>query len=266
MAEEWFYTTNKQQMGPVSWKELVELADVGILKPHDMVWTEGMDEWVKAINKKGLFTEGADEEVATSGNKKSSYTESKPPPGRRTRPKEEDDDDEDDSKEAKKANRKRQEDRAKMAIGLKVGLILGGVLLALFVGVGCVGGIIWISFSGGIGGGKGNETGVPRNYTINNLPQNKFDDRRPSFTQGKRVIVTVTNTLDNPNTDVNLWVLRGTNEVPNERPLIADERRPNEDRNCRVEFVVPANDVYRVRVINKGPGTARTCIVNIEEN
>ena len=26
MAVEWFYTTSKQQMGPISWKELLELA------------------------------------------------------------------------------------------------------------------------------------------------------------------------------------------------------------------------------------------------
>ena len=84
MAEEWFYTTNKQQMGPVSWKELVELAEVGILKPHDMVWTDGMGEWVKAINKKGLFTDGAENDVAPTGKKKAAYTESKPPPDRKS--------------------------------------------------------------------------------------------------------------------------------------------------------------------------------------
>ena len=47
MASEWYYTTNKQQMGPVSWDELRELAQVGILKPADLVWSEGMAEWIE---------------------------------------------------------------------------------------------------------------------------------------------------------------------------------------------------------------------------
>ena len=42
MAAEWYYTTNKQQMGPVSWDELRQLATQGLLKPNDLVWTEGM--------------------------------------------------------------------------------------------------------------------------------------------------------------------------------------------------------------------------------
>ncbi len=271
MAAEWFYTTNKQQMGPVSWKELVELAEVGILKPHDMVWSEGMDEWVKAINKKGLFGEGAEEEAA-AGSKKAGYTESKPPPGRRTRPKNDDEDDEDNDKEAKKANRKRQEDRAKMAIGLKVGLILGGVLLALLVGVGCVGGIVWISVSGGFGGGNkpGDQKGGAgelRSFNTPNLPAPppiKFWDERRTFQKGKRLVITSTVNGPDPKTRVAIHVLKGTNEVPNERPVIADDGRPDNERNGRVEFTVPDTDIYRVRILNRGPGNA-TVNVNIEE-
>jgi hypothetical protein len=60
MAAEWFYTTNRRQMGPVSWRELRDLADAGVLKPHDLVWSEGMSDWIKAINQEGLFAEGAD--------------------------------------------------------------------------------------------------------------------------------------------------------------------------------------------------------------
>ena len=146
---EWFYTTNKQQMGPVTWDELRELAEVGILKPHDLIWTEGMEEWVKGINQSGLFAEGPAESV--SAGKQSSYAAPKPPPGRRSRRKEEVDDDEEDEKDAKKKSRKKQEERAKMAVGLKVGLILGAVVFALLflvcAGVGLVG--LTVGFGGG---------------------------------------------------------------------------------------------------------------------
>lgn len=274
MATEWFYTTNKQQMGPVSWNELRELAEVGILKPHDMVWSEGMDEWVKAINQGGLFADEDAAEAATTGkpSKKSSYSEAKPPPGRRTRPRHEDEDeDEEDDRDAKRKARQSAQDRTKMAMGLKIGLILAAVVFGLFLLVGCGGGLLWISL-------RGNNPPPPANnappaagprkesYTVRNLPDRKFDDRRYTFTQGKTVTITVRNNLMFPNTDVDLWILRGKDSAgPNERPIANDDRLPNEDPNCRVQFVVPATDTYRVRVINRGPGVANTCDVQIEE-
>jgi hypothetical protein len=258
MAVEWFYTTNKQQMGPVSWKELRELAEVGILKPHDQVWSEGMDEWAKAINQQGLF---ADDEQGSSSGKKASYQAPKPPPGRRTgrREDEEDEDDEEDRKETKRKARKKQGERATMAVGLKVGLILGGgVLVLLFLT--CVGGgLIWLAFSGRAG------APVRDRYTVFRLNQGQQNLRQYQFTKGRRVVITVTNNLANPNTDVDLHIFRGNHQVPNEQPIAWDDRLPQEDRHCRVEFVVPANDTYRVQIVNLGPGMANSCVVNVEE-
>src|ERR1041385_4867110 len=121
MAVEWYYTTNKQQMGPVSWRELRELADVGILKPHDMVWTDGMDEWVKAINQNGLFADGgAAEAIAAGPKKKAAYTDAKPPPGRRTRKRTDEDEDDDDERAERKKRRQREEESAKRGIGVRI--------------------------------------------------------------------------------------------------------------------------------------------------
>ena len=149
MAAEWFYTTNKQQMGPVSWNELRELAEVGILKAHDMVWTEGMDEWVKAIHQHGLFADG---NISEKPAKKASYSDAKPPPARRTKRSEAEDeeDDEEGTKEAKRKARRREEENAKTAVGIKVGLILAGVVVALLALGACVVALIWatIDFGG----------------------------------------------------------------------------------------------------------------------
>ena len=259
MALEWYYTTNKQQMGPVTWSELRELAGVGILKPHDQVWSEGMAEWVKAINQQGLFADG--EEGASSSAKKASYKAPKPPPGRRIgrRQDEEDDDedDEEDSKESKRKARKKQEERAKMAVGLKVALILGGVVAVLLL-LGCVGvGLIWMAWP--------NWAGRTENYTVINLGEKQSNQRTFKFTQGKRVVITCTNSLQFNNTDVDLYVFRGNNPVVNEQPFRSDIRLPQESLHCRVEFDVPANDTYRIRVVNIGPGMAHSCVVNIEE-
>jgi hypothetical protein len=44
-------------MGPISASELKQLVDSGELKPDDLLWREGMDEWTTAINLRGLFSE-----------------------------------------------------------------------------------------------------------------------------------------------------------------------------------------------------------------
>jgi cobalamin biosynthesis Mg chelatase CobN len=144
VTTEWYYTTNKQQMGPVTWNELCELAEVGILKPHDMVWTDGMDEWVKAISQRELFTAGDSE--AGAPMQKASYADAKPRPGRRTKRRV--DDVYEDDKQAKKNARKREENSAKTVISVKVGLILAGAFVVLLIGIGCVGGLAWVSWAG----------------------------------------------------------------------------------------------------------------------
>ena len=136
MAVEWFYTANKHQMGPVSWEELRQLAESGLLKPHDMVWCDGMDEWVKAVKQQGLFT---DDDGAAPSPRRSRQRDdegAKPPPGKRSRTQEEDEDDDEDDERRKARRNKVKTESSKVA--LKVGLIIGGVILLLF-GLGCGG-------------------------------------------------------------------------------------------------------------------------------
>lgn len=52
---EWFYAQGDKQQGPVTATEIKALADAGKLKPDDLVWREGMDEWIAARRVKGLF-------------------------------------------------------------------------------------------------------------------------------------------------------------------------------------------------------------------
>ncbi len=56
MANEWHYTQNGQQTGEtVTDAQLKALAVAGQLKPEDLVWKEGMPNWVPARSVKGLF-------------------------------------------------------------------------------------------------------------------------------------------------------------------------------------------------------------------
>lgn len=55
MAEQWYYTRNKQQQGPVSPEQLRQLAGAGQIGPSDMVWKDGMEKWMPANQIAGLF-------------------------------------------------------------------------------------------------------------------------------------------------------------------------------------------------------------------
>ena len=54
-GEQWYYMRAGKQSGPVSAAELKRMASCGHLSPTDMVWKEGMPNWVSAEKLKGLF-------------------------------------------------------------------------------------------------------------------------------------------------------------------------------------------------------------------
>jgi hypothetical protein len=55
MADEWHYSIGGAKNGPVTAVALKGLADSRMLSPADLVWKEGMSQWVPARAVKGLF-------------------------------------------------------------------------------------------------------------------------------------------------------------------------------------------------------------------
>lgn len=55
MSAQWFYTKNDEKKGPVTDKELKDLASNGGISPTDSLWKEGMAEWKAAGTFKSLF-------------------------------------------------------------------------------------------------------------------------------------------------------------------------------------------------------------------
>ena len=55
MASAWYYQRNGEQCGPVSSAQLREIAAVGGIALSDLIWKEGMVEWVPATKIAGLF-------------------------------------------------------------------------------------------------------------------------------------------------------------------------------------------------------------------
>ena len=54
-SSDWYYAKGNCQMGPVSSTELKQLSESGKLVADDLVWREGMPEWISAAKVKGLF-------------------------------------------------------------------------------------------------------------------------------------------------------------------------------------------------------------------
>jgi tetratricopeptide (TPR) repeat protein len=57
MAQEWYYSKDGERQGPVTPQQLKQLAASGDLQPTDLIWKEGMDDWVQASKVKRLFSE-----------------------------------------------------------------------------------------------------------------------------------------------------------------------------------------------------------------
>lgn len=59
MAKDWYYAKDGQQRGPFPETHVRQLAATGQLLPHDLVWHEGLTEWVAAQSIPGLVPEAA---------------------------------------------------------------------------------------------------------------------------------------------------------------------------------------------------------------
>lgn len=56
---QWYYARDDEQQGPVSSAILRKLVANGEISPDDLVWREGMDDWVPARQLKGLFSQSS---------------------------------------------------------------------------------------------------------------------------------------------------------------------------------------------------------------
>lgn len=56
MSQLWHVSQDGRQQGPFTPEQLKSLAESGRLNPSDLVWKNGLSEWVTAASVKGLFT------------------------------------------------------------------------------------------------------------------------------------------------------------------------------------------------------------------
>src|SRR5688500_8475433 len=57
MAVEYYYKQNDKRHGPFAMAKLQELAAAGTVQPTDLVWRQGLPDWIPAGQVKELFPE-----------------------------------------------------------------------------------------------------------------------------------------------------------------------------------------------------------------
>lgn len=55
MAEAWYVAINGKRQGPLSGNQIRQMAANGAIGPADLLWKEGMAQWVRCDSVKGLF-------------------------------------------------------------------------------------------------------------------------------------------------------------------------------------------------------------------
>ena len=59
MASGWYYfrpdDPGRGQVGPLEWPQLADMAQIGGLRPNDLVWHQSFPDWMQAAQVTGLF-------------------------------------------------------------------------------------------------------------------------------------------------------------------------------------------------------------------
>jgi len=277
MAELWHYTKNGQPMDPVSTSELKKLAAAGELKPSDLVWKEGMANWVKAETAKGLFSNdpvpGSSASLAAKPVKPVAKADvvkedewDAGDEGRKSRAIEDDDedeaprerrkrpvarsiaDDEWDSDDDRPRRRRRRDDdedvddddRPRRRRRKKQTSGNGAVIGMVVGGVALVLILVGVVVAISLSGGVSMEG--TRSWSLNTNQKETYHLR---LLAGHRVELKVNST---GRSDVDLFVYDGNNEI------LKDEAGSS---NCFLTFVPAATKSYKIEVVNRqliGPG------------
>jgi len=256
MAEEWYYSNNGQQMGPVSEADLRALANDGGLKPTDLVWTDGMSAWTPASATRGFFASAAAVPAAAQVA-----------PQPKTRPRYDDRwEDEDDYR----PHRRRRAEAGGWSTAVIIALVLGAVLVV------SVGGFMVLVMMAAVEEAArpqqqvfGNQPGRPvPPPNLNPVPQAntyQIDFKRPEeenikviqLAKGQTVTVTVTttnwgNVIDGRGPDIDLYIYGPGGDL-----ITFDD---GEFKDCIVTFAAPEAGAYQILVVNLNCQTARCTV------
>ncbi|MFO0966158.1 MAG: GYF domain-containing protein [Gemmataceae bacterium] len=235
MAAAWYYSERNEQHGPVTFDELRGRAQAGYLSPTDLVWQEGTADWIRASVVEGLF-ELPTARPLEDGPQPAPRGDYQRPDPRRSepRPRRAQDYPREPGRGDDFGSRRRTAPAPGMSTGLKVGLIVGGCVLALVV----IGVILIVTLSG---------ASRSESFTMELFPGDSRN-RTVNVKAGQTVEVDVRTTLRGGFADVDLDIFdpRGN--------LIAQDTSP--DKDCHASFRAMMAGLYRIELRNLGPGGA----------
>jgi TM2 domain-containing membrane protein YozV len=113
VSQEWYYSVGGDRQGPVSAADLKKLADAGTLSAADLVWKDGMADWVAARSIKGLFPASA---TAPAASKSGEQAAARARPAadtdddRPARPRRRDDDEDEDDRPSRRGRDEEDDD------------------------------------------------------------------------------------------------------------------------------------------------------------
>jgi hypothetical protein len=222
MQAEWYYAENRQQLGPITWIELRDLVDEGRIGPEDLVWRDGLADWVRAATVPGLCAD----RLPAAALPQAALVD-KPAHDLYAR-------------EKRRAVRRLVNEDG-MSPGIKMILWVGGAVAALIV----VGVLLFVLTRVRVGPGE---------WQVVLAPQ-QTEERTVTFRGGQTVNITVTVILDKdkdqrPNLELSVFPRHGN------MPL--DVARNPE--NPSLTFFSQSTQSYRVRLVNRGQNQV-TCTV-----
>jgi len=237
VADEWYYTQQGQQQGPVAAAQLKQLAVSGRLLPTDLVWKEGLANWVPASSARGLFPQSPASGAVAPGSGRTAGSGGAPSSGRtsassgapasgrpRPGPIAVTPIDDDDYEEAP-LERRLQRKWHGLSTGVWIAIIGGSVgTLILIVGV-----ILVFSL-----------TSSGDSYTTPPIPPGQRDSRSIPFEAGRLVEITVTS---DHNATVDLFIF----DPHNTQVTAAVSMGPK----IVVRFMPMQTGNYRLDVVNK---------------
>jgi hypothetical protein len=255
VADEWYYTRQGQQQGPVGAAQLKQLAASGQLLPTDLVWKEGLANWVPASSARGLFPPAA---APASGRARPAPAGPVPPSGRiqpaaaaapasgrvgqpaglkvpvHVSPIDDEEDYEEVPEERPRRKSKGLGTGAWVAI---IGGSVGGLVL--------IGGVILLI----VLLGRGSPTG-PRTF-VDNVPLGRRS-YNVTFRGGQLAQFSI---VGQGNCDVEIYVFDRTNQ------LVTSNMAGRSDRRS-VSWPVPVTQTYRIELNNNGPVADRVTITH----
>jgi GYF domain 2 len=233
VADEWYYTQQGQQQGPVGPAQLKQLAAAGQLQPTDLVWKEGMANWVPASSTRGLFP-------AKSAAGPATMTPRPGPETSRRGPIKVEPIDDDDYDEAPVERRPRRRSQG-LSTGAWVAIIGGSVGFLVLIGV-VILMIVLLSKSGAPSG--------PRVFTDTVAPGKQTYDI--TFKGGQLATLSI---IGQGNTDVEIYVF------DRQGRLLASSIIGFTDRR-NVAWMPVQTETFRIELKNNGAFPNRVTITH----